>query len=705
MEAAECGAAALGMILGYYGRYVPLEKLRLECGVSRDGSKASNMVKVARDYAFDAKGWKKEPNELKTVPLPVIIFWEFNHFVVVEGYDRKYWYINDPATGPRRVPIAEFDESFTGIVLTFSPGPAFAKGGARHSLLRSLRDRARGAAAPLTYAVIAGLALVIPGLIIPTFSKIFVDEFLVGGMEYWVRPLLLGMGVTVILYALLSWLQQYCLRRMEIKLALTTSGKFLLHVLRLPIEFFTQRYGGEVGSRVAINDRVAQLLSGDLATNILNCLMVAFYAILMLQYDFTMTMAGVAIALLNLMVLRYVSRKRKDLNMLLLQNAGKMMGTAMSGLLMIETFKATGSESDLFARWSGYLAKTLNVQQQIGVYTQLLNVVPPFLATLNNAVMLGLGGFLVMQGNLSIGELIAFQGYMASFSMPINRLVLLGGQLQEAEGDMNRLDDVLHYPPDRQLAESELADVSTEPLKKLSGHLELKDVTFGYSRMEPPLIENFNLKLTPGSRVALVGPSGSGKSTISRLVSGLYQPWSGEILLDGKPHSKISRRVLSHSLALVDQDIFMFEDAVRENLALWDPSIPMEDIVEAAKDARIHEDIAARAGGYENLVKEGGINFSGGQRQRLEIARALVRNPSVLVLDEATSAMDPVTEQAIDENLRRRGCTCLIVAHRLSTIRDCDEIIVLDRGKVVERGTHDELVKTAGAYYDLIKQQ
>ncbi|NOZ22282.1 MAG: NHLP family bacteriocin export ABC transporter peptidase/permease/ATPase subunit [Planctomycetes bacterium] len=705
MEAVECGAAALAMVLAYHGRYVPLEQLRLDCGVSRDGSKASNMVKAAQNYGFEAKGWRKDPDDLKLIDLPVIVFWNFNHFVVVEGFDREQWYLNDPATGPRSVPKDEFDESFTGVVLTFDPSPEFKKGGERPRLSRSLHRRTRGAATPLTYAVIAGLALVIPGLVIPTFSKIFVDQYLINKMSYWVRPLLLGMGVTAVLFALLTWLQQYCLCRLEIKLALAFSGKFLYHVMRLPIEFFAQRYGGDIASRVLLNDKVAQLLSGQLAANLLNCLMVVFYAILMYQYDRIMTLVGVAIAMTNLLALQFVSRRRRDLNKRMLQNQAKLIGTAMNGVQMMETLKATGGEDDFFSRWAGYKAKAINAEQGLGFYTQILNVVPPLLTAFNTSCMLGLGGLRVMQGALSVGELVAFQSLMLTFSLPINQLVMLGSQLQEAEGDMNRIDDVLNYEQDPELEQSERAEEGSDTFTKLTGRLEMKGVSFGYSRLEAPLIEDFNLTLAPGSRVALVGSSGSGKSTISKLICGLFGPWSGQILFDGKPRAETPRRALTSSLGLVDQDILLFEGTIRQNLSLWDPSIPEEDILQAARDACIHEDIAARAAGYDSKVDEGGLNFSGGQRQRLEIARALAMSPSILVLDEATSALDPLTEKRIDDALRRRGCTCVIVAHRLSTIRDCDEIIVLERGKVVQRGTHDELVKAGGAYYDLIKDQ
>ena len=704
MEAVECGAAALGIILGYYGRTVPLEELRVACGVSRDGSKASNVVKAARGYGLSAKGYKKEPDELRTLAPPFIAFWNFSHFLVIEGFGRRGVYVSDPANGRRIASYDEFDQAYTGVVLTFEPGPDFRKGGARPSLLAAMRKRLRGSEWALAFVVLASLALVVPGIVIPIFSQVFVDQYLVQGSQDIILPLLGGMALTALLRAGLTWLQQHYLLGLQTKLSISMSSKLFWHTLRLPIEFYGQRYAGEVGSRVTINDRIAQLLSGQVATTALNALTVVFYVIVMLQYDVPLTLIGVVFAALNIAVVRLVSRKRIDTNQRLLMERGKLTGVSMGGLQSIETLKATGSESDFFVRWAGLEAKLLEAQQELGTRTQFVSAVPPMLTALTTAAVLGVGALRVMEGNLTIGMLVAFQSLITSFMSPFGQMVSLGTTLQETRGDLNRVDDVLRYDPDPQVPAKIGSEGEAHPgmPAELSGYLELRNLTFGYSRLEAPLIEGFSLTLEPGSRVALVGASGSGKSTIAKLVSGLYPPWEGEILFDGQPRTNVPHGLLTSSLTVVDQDISLFEGTVRENLTLWDATIAQSSLVRAAKDARIHDDVAARQGGYESKVDEDGSNFSGGQRQRLEIARALVGDPTIVILDEATSALDPTTESEVDDNLRRRGCTCLIIAHRLSTIRDCDEIIVLDRGKVVQRGTHEQMRDVDGPYARLI---
>ena len=704
MEAVECGAAALGIILGYYGRFIPLEELRVRCGVSRDGSKASNILKAARSLGMQAGGWRLDVPELRRRTPPFIVFWKFSHFLVVDGFGKGRVYLNDPASGPRWVTDQEFGESYTGIALMLEPGPDFVRGGRPPSLTAALRPRLATSHLGLAFVILAGLALVIPALVTPVFTQIFVDGYLVQGIDTWVIPLLGIMVVTAVVVGFLTWLQQIYLLRLQVKLSVTTSSRFFWHVLRLPVQFFSQRYAGEIGSRVALNDVVATLLSGQLATTVITLCTLVFYLVMMGVYSIPLTLTGIVIAALNLIALRVVSRRRIDANRRLLQELGKLTGTTMAGLQMIETVKAGGMEDGFFARFGGHQAAMVDATQTLGVKTQLLNAVPVFLGEFNAMIMLAWGAWFVMQGSMTVGMLAAFMALMAAFIAPFATLVNLGATVQEAHGDMNRLDDVLKAELDPQLSGSESGPTNETAAPKLEGHLEIRGLTFGYSPLEEPLIRDFDLEVKPGRRVALVGGSGSGKTTIANLVCGLYEPWQGAILFDGKTREQIPREVMVSSVSRVSQDIYLFEGTGLENLTMWDSTVPESWVLSAAEDACARDVLASRHGGLAGPIAEGGANFSGGERQRLEIARALAVNPRIVILDEATSALDPVTEEQVDKALRRRGCTCLIIAHRLSTIRDCDEIIVLDRGVVAERGAHDELIALEGVYASLVRE-
>ena len=723
MEGVECGAAALSIILAYFGKVVPLEKLRISCGVSRDGLKATNIIKAAREYGLVAKGYAKSVDKLKEVQMPVVIFWNFNHFLVLEGFSKDRVYLSDPAQGRYHVSHQEFEDSFTGVVMTFQPGENFVKENQKKGLIPSLLTRIHSSRLSVVYIFLVSLFLIIPGLVIPSFTQVFIDKYLVNRVSGFLMPLLLIMGGMLTINAVLVYLQQYYLLRLETKLALTTSSKFLWHVFHLPIAFFTQRYSGEIGGRVSLNDKVARLLSGELANALLNVVVVIFFAFLMLSYNALLTCIGLAVATLNILALQFVSRARKDGSRRFLNEGSKLMGTTMSGISMIETLKASGRESDFFTTWSGYLAKVMNAQQELGWLTTRLNIIPPLLMSLNTTIILGVGALSVMDGEMTLGMLVAFMFLMNNFIRPVNQLVNVGSVLQETDGDMNRIDDVLNYETagefragkegrDKPAASGQAASTgekdaipaagSPAVAGKLTGHIHLKNISFGYSTAMPALVENFSLQLKPGSRVALVGGSGSGKSTIARLVAGLYEPWQGEILFDGQSRKDIPRPILNASVAVIDQEVLIFKGSIQENIAFWDNKMPEHNIIQSAQDAAIHDIIAARKDAYESEVMERGANFSGGQRQRLEIARALALNPSILIMDEATSALDSASEKTVLDNIKKRGCTCLIVAHRLSTIIDCDEIIVMQFGKIVERGSHAGLLQRNGVYAKLI---
>ncbi|MFE7031992.1 NHLP family bacteriocin export ABC transporter peptidase/permease/ATPase subunit [Streptomyces sp. NPDC057621] len=705
MEAVECGAASLAMVLAHHGRHIPLEELRIACGVSRDGSRASNLLKAARSYGLTAKGMQMDTAALAEVQAPAILFWEFNHYVVFDGIGRRLGrrgvHINDPAKGRRFISMEDFDTSFTGVVLVLEPGPDFEKGGRRPGVMGAMPARLRGTSGTMPAAVLASLLLVAVGAAVPALSRTYIDMFLIGGQTSLLGVLFASMGASVLLTVVLTWLQQANLLRGRLISSTLSSAKFLRHLLRLPVTFFSQRSPADLVQRLQSNDAVAETLARDLAAAGVDAVVVVLYAVLLYTYDPQLTAVGVGVALLNVVAMRVVIRLRATRTAKLRADSARLTNTAYTGLQLIETMKATGGEDGYFRKWAGQHATTLEEQQRLGVPSAWLGVVAPTLATLNSALILWIGGMRAVEGHISVGLLVAFQALVTRFTAPITRLNGVAGRIQDFAADVARLKDVENFAADP-LYSRRGANDST---RRLQGHVELENITFGYSPLDKPLLSGFSLTVGPGRQVALVGGSGSGKSTVSRLISGLYTPWEGVIRIDGQWLEDIPRGALASSVSFVDQDVFLFEGTVRDNIALWDPSVPDEAVVEALRDAALYDVVMRRPGGIQSRVEQDGRNFSGGQRQRLEIARALVRRPSILVLDEVTSALDAETEQLVMDNLRRRGCACVVIAHRLSTVRDSDEIVVLQHGTVVERGRHDALVAAGGAYAELVRER
>ena len=704
MEATECGAASLAMILAYYGRWLPLEFLRQECGVTRDGSNADNLLKAARRQGCVAKAFAGRSEVLRKKEFPLILFWEFNHFLVLEGFEGDTVFLNDPAMGRRTVTWDEFLTSYTGVYMKITPSENFKREGEPYSIVKTVAAKLREDKWALIFLMVLGFCMIIPGLAIPVMGQIFIDDVFSLKHADWIVKLLNAMFGTMILLGIMTAMRAAVLTYWQKKLTIADSSGFFWHVLRLPVTFFQQRYAADIASRIQFNESTAEVLSNQAATALLDLLVALFYLLLLFQYSVPLTLIGISISVVDIFVFLYMRRRQTDLIMRIQQDASKAYGVLMSGLMMVESIKANGSESDLFAKWAGYEAKATVATQEMKLWTMKVKLLPLLLGGLNSALIMTVGGFSIMEGIMTAGIYTAFNNLIAKFHEPVQKLLALGNVLQNTEMQMRRLDDVRRYKTDSLNYPDENQSV-TFTGNRLSGELTMKDVSFGYSPLDPPLIEHFDLHLEPGRWAAVVGSSGSGKSTLAKLVTGLYEEWSGEILLDGVPRREISRPVIVSSLASVDQDVFQITGTVRQNITMFDKSVPFSDVVQAAQDACIHDDILKLPGGYDSEVAEGGLNFSGGQRQRLEIARALAVNPSLLVLDEATSAIDPMTEQKCLENIRRRGCTCLIVAHRLSTIRDADEIIVLERGKVAERGTHRELIAHDGPYRRLIEER
>lgn len=704
MEALECGAASLAMILAYYGKWIPLEQGRLDCGVSRDGSNARNILRAARSYGLSAKGYRYEPEVLKKEGrFPCIIHWNFNHFVVLNGFRGNKAVLNDPAKGTYTVPMSTFDESFTGICLILEPNENFVPEGKPQSMLAYAKKRLVGAGAAIVFVILTAVITSLLGIITPAFSRIFLDRLLTGENPDWLMPFTFALAGISVVQLVVAWVQAVYSLRINGKLAMVGNTTFMWKVLRMPMEFFSQRMAGDIQSRQSSNAMIAGQLVNTFAPLALNAVMMSFYLIVMLRYSVILTLIGLASVLVNLILSSIISKKRINITRVQMRDAGKLAGTTVAGIEMIETIKASGAENGFFEKWAGYQASVNTNMVRFQRMNQLLGLLPTLVSSLCDTAVLMTGVFLAMKGEFTVGMIMAFQGFLSSFISPATTLISAGQTLQEMRTDMERIEDVMKYPTDVTFENSD--DSENIEYDKLSGNIEIKNVTFGYSRLAEPLIKDFSMSLKSGSRVAFVGPSGCGKSTVSKLISGLYKPWSGEILFDGKPMSKIDRSVFTGSLAVVDQDIILFEDTIANNIKMWDNSIEDFEMIMAARDAQLHEDIMQREGGYQYKLTEGGKDFSGGQRQRMEIARVLAQDPTIIILDEATSALDAKTEYDVVKSIKDRGITCIVVAHRLSTIRDCDEIIVMDQGNVVERGTHEELMKNGGAYTQLVSNE
>ena len=704
MEALECGAASLTMVLAYFGKWLPLEQVRSDCGVSRDGSNAKDVLMAARSYGLEAEGFRCEPDELKEEgAFPCIIHWNFNHFVVLRGFKKDKAIINDPARGSVAVPMEEFDKSFTGICLQFEPTENFVPDGKKKSILSFAKKRLKGAKTSVIFVMVTSVITALFGIIQPGFSRVFIDHLLSGTDPNWTRPFLIMLSVFTFVQLLSATLSTVFSLKINGKMAVVGSSTYMWKILRLPMEFFSQRMAGDIELRRSQNESVAGQLVNTFAPLLLDAGMMIFYLVVMVRYNLTLTIIGILSILINIGLSGFISKKRINITRVQMRDSGKFAAATVNGIDMIESIKANGAENGYFQKWSGLQASVNTSEVKTIRVNQILGSIPTIVSSITNTLVLCGGIFLVMKGQFTLGMVTAFQGFLSSFMSPATNLITAGQSIQEMRTNMERIEDVMEYPVD--IEEEEEMEDGEKHYGKLSGGVELKNITFGYSKLAEPLIKDFSMKIKPGGRVAFVGASGCGKSTLSKLISGLCKPWEGEILFDGKPIGEIDRSVLTGSLSVVDQDIILFEDTIANNIKMWDNSIEDFEMILAARDAQIHDEIMIRDGGYQYMVSEGGRDFSGGQGQRMEIARVLAGDPRIIILDEATSALDARTEYEVVKAIKDRGITCIVIAHRLSTIRDSDEIIVLDHGNVVERGTHEELYSKNGVYTRLVTSE
>ena len=694
LETLECGAASLCMIMAYFGRWIPLEQLRKECGVSRDGSNLRSIYLVAKKYKLSPKAFQCSAEQLRdNGTYPCIVFWNYNHFIVVDGFRGNKVYVNDPAAGEFAMSFEEFSNSYSGICMMFEPEEDFETGGKPESILKFARERLKGTMPAIMLVTLTTLITSFIGMITPAFSRFFVDNILTGKYSDWSSHFFVLFATLTAFQIISLCIKSLYMLKLQGKTAIIANTRFLWHILRLPVEFFEQRMAGDIIQRYASNQRIADVLINIFAPLLLDTLAMILNLFIMMDYSPLLACTGIISVILSIIAADYISKKRVNITRVQMKDMANLEGTTLQGINMIETIKSAGAEQGFFMRWAGFQANANMQTVKFAKLNSFLGHIPLLLSMLASNIILFLGVRLIIHGEWTIGLISAFTGYLTAFQAPAQNLVLVGQQLQEMRTNMERVQDVFKYPTDVNIDELVSSD---DEMSKLSGLVEMKNVTFGYNKLDEPLLENFSLRVEPGKSVALVGASGCGKSTVAKLLTGLYP---------AKPVSGINRSVFTGSVACVDQNITLFEGSVADNIRLWDKSIEDFEVILAARDAMIHDEIIQRNGDYSSKVSEGGKNFSGGQRQRIEIARVLAQDPTIIILDEATSALDSKTEYELMKSVANRGITRIIISHRLSIIRDCEEIIVMKDGKILDRGRHSELMQRCEYYAELITNE
>ncbi len=701
-EHAECGAAALAIVLAHYGRWISVEALRVECGVSRDGSNAASIVQVARRHGLEAKGYRSESPDFTEFGFPCIVHWNFNHFVVIEGQLGNKYFINDPASGRRTVDHTEVEKAFTGVVLAFEKSTDFEPLGKRPNWWRSLRGYLAEVDHQVLLIFLLGLATIIPGMLTPIITRVFIDDVLIDQYTDWLRPLLIGLLVNGVLLGVLTLVQGQMMLILQTRFSVALNSRFMQQAMSLPLRFFAQRSAGDMASRPQLITRLGTLVSGPLGRACTGWITTFCYLAVMFYYDTALSLGVLVIFLFNVCFLLWQARQLETINQMLVRERTRYSGAVMQSLQILPEIKAMGGETGLYTKLLGHKARLTNQLNKLTVSQSLLAGLSTFTRTISTALLLLIGGYRVMDGDMTLGVFVAFQGLMLQFMQPLQQMLTLFGELQETQGNVDKIEDITRYR-DRDKVDW---DYTKPAAGKLRPSLSLDKVTFGYQPLAPPLLEDFDLSVEPGQWVALVGASGSGKSTVARLVARLVDPWAGTVRFGGRDIDTLSSTELRSSLAIVDQKIVLFTGTIAENLSVWDQGLDDGQMVEAAKAAEIHDWITRRPNGYDNRISENGANLSGGEKARLEIARALATEPTFMVLDEATSALDPITERKVIDNIRARCAGGILITHRIMTAAFCDKIIVFDGGKPVQHGTYAELMAEAhGPFSDLLMEE
>jgi ATP-binding cassette, subfamily B, bacterial len=702
MNNVECGAACLAMVLGYFGRRTPIFECRERCGIGRDGVTAQTIAQAARSYGLRVSAYSLEPADFNHVPLPAIVHWDFNHFVVVERWSPASVDIIDPGAGRRRLTSEEFDAGFTGVVLTLEPGVQFEQQQRteqpawRHYLKYVLS--APGTMGVLAQILGASLLLQVFGVVLPLFTKVLVDDLLPFQITNMITILGLGVAVLLLAQTVTSYLRATLLIYLEARLDARMMIGFFEHVLTLPFRFFQQRTTGDMLMRLGSNTMIREALTNQTASAVLDGALVLVYLAILLALEPVFGAIVSGIGLLQVALLLGTTRRLHDLMQRDLSAEADSQSYLVEALTGIATLKASGAEERALEHWLSLFSKHLNVSLERSHLSTAIESVMTALRVFSPFIMLWVGALYVLDGAMSLGTMLALNALGMSCLLPIASLVASGQQLQLAGAHLDRIADVVREEPEQNLQLVQL----TPPL---SGQIELKGVNFGYAQHAPLVLRDISLRIEPGQKIALIGRTGSGKSTLARLLLGLCTPTAGEILYDGLALTSFNYRTLRRQFGVVLQEPFLFSGSIRQNIAFNDPGLSLEQVIKAAQLAHIHAEIMRMPMGYETILAEGGSGLSGGQRQRLALARALAHQPVVLLLDEATSHLDALTERLVDQSLSGLSCTRIVIAHRLSTICNADLILVFDDGAIVEQGSHKELLAQHGLYAALVQSQ